>query len=191
MAVHRNIEKEININNVYDTNNAFVICRGDTVHFKFTFKDGENTFAISNAKVARVFAKKIYRDGVHVNENPLFLKEVSIDSTIDYLYIEVDSTNTAGESGNYLLSVILLDDSGNTITAQSFPFELFNQGYAGVQNTPEDFRDEVIDAANSVVDLVDGFNKGDFVFNIGSQKVRAKIGIDEYNNPYWDMEVVK
>ena len=57
----RTIAKEIDVSKVYNPQNTFSICKGDTVDFTFTFVNGAEAFDISTAKTARIFAKKIYR----------------------------------------------------------------------------------------------------------------------------------
>lgn len=143
MAIKRTITKELNIQTICNTANSFSICRGDSVDFIFTFKNGAEAFDISTATKARVFAKKFTSDGVNTLDTPFFSKEISLDN-VTTISASFASEETAGESGNYLLSVILLDVEENTLTTQAIPFQVVNQGYAGVHQVSEDFRDEVL-----------------------------------------------
>ena len=154
MAIKRTITKELNIQTICNTANTFSICRGDSVDFTFTFKNGAEAFDISTATKARVFAKKIKYDGVNLLEAPLFSKEIELSNATQ---VEASFTpeETAGEQGNYLLSVVLLDADANTITAQTIPFTLFNQGYTGTHQVTESFRDEVLELATKLEGYVD------------------------------------
>ena len=154
MAIKRTITKELNIQTICNTANSFTICRGDSVDFLFTFKNGAEDFDISTATTARIFAKKIKYDGVNILETPLFSKEVNLSENTN-LEVSFTSEETAGEQGNYLLSVVLLDSDANTITAQTIPFTLFNQGYTGTHQVTESFRDEVLELATKLEGYVD------------------------------------
>ena len=123
--------------------NAFAIWRADNVAFNFTFvKDGEE-FDTSGAAKLRVFAKRVLAGGaVDPLEDPLFAG----DFTESLTSAAFDSELTAGDAGNYLLTVMLLDSSDNAITAQGIYFELKENGYAGIYQPSADYRDEVIGA---------------------------------------------
>ena len=154
MAIVRSISKTLDISKPYNIDNAFTICRGDNVDFTFTFKNNGNTFDISTATKARIFAKRIHKDGVHTEENPIFSKELTLSSPTN-VSCSFTSLNTAYEEGQYLLSVILLDANESTLTTQTIPFELFNQGYAGIVQPAQDFRDEVLDIKEQTKDIRD------------------------------------
>lgn len=89
----------------------------------------------------RVYAKKIYADGVKKEEQPVFSGEFDNKEVASF-----SSLQTAGDAGNYLMAVILLDASGNVITAQGVYLDLLENGYAGVYQPSPNFRDEVLDA---------------------------------------------
>ena len=86
MAIKRTITKELNIQTICNTANSFTICRGDSVDFLFTFKNGAEDFDISTATTARIFAKKIKYDGVNILETPLFSKEVNLSENLSSMY---------------------------------------------------------------------------------------------------------
>ena len=154
MAIVRSISKTLDISKPYNIDNAFTICRGDNVDFTFSFTNNGNDFDISTATKARVFAKRIYNDGVHTDENPIFATELTLSNPTN-VSCSFASSNTAYEQGQYLLSVILLDTNESTLTTQTIPFELFNQGYAGVVQPSQDYRDEVLDVKTETEEIRD------------------------------------
>ena len=91
-----------------------------------------------------VDAERLSKTGVRVEDLPLFSKEESINTSDNKIEVSFSSSETAGEEGNYLLSVILLDNEGNTLTTSTIPFSLINQGYNGSCQVSSDFRDEVL-----------------------------------------------
>ena len=124
-----------------DPANTFRIFRGDNVTFNFTFKNGENDFDTSSAVKARVYAKRVYADGVKKLDDPIFSGEFTTITSATFT-----SAQTAGDAANYLMAVILLDANNNLITAQGIFFDLIENGYAGYYQPAQDFRDEVLDA---------------------------------------------
>ena len=65
--------------------------------------------------------------------------------------IEFSSGETAygaTQAGAYNLVVALKDASGNIVLSGVVPFNLYNVGYDGIVEPPEDFRDEVLEAAD-------------------------------------------
>ena len=124
-----------------DPANTFRIFRGDNVTFNFTFKNGENDFDTSSAVKSRVYAKRIYADGVKKLDEPIFSGEFTTITSATFT-----SAQTAGDAANYLMAVILLDANNNLITAQGIFFDLIENGYAGYYQPAQDFRDEVLDA---------------------------------------------
>ena len=124
-----------------DPANTFRIFRGDNVTFNFTFKKGEDDFDTSSAVKARVYAKRVYADGVKKLDDPTFSGEFTTITSATFT-----STQTAGDAANYLMAVILLDANNNLITAQGIFFDLIENGYAGYYQPAQDFRDEVLDA---------------------------------------------
>ena len=188
----KKINLELDTTKAYDAKKTFTICRGDTVYFTFTFTfiDGDAAAYMADVEYVYIYAKKIHRDGVRVEDSPLFLREIHTAGEKEVVTCLIEKEETAGEGGQYLLAVILQDSYGRTITAQTIPFTLFNQGYAGVQETPKDFRDDILDAADKVTATADALTKGVFIFDVGGgQKVKATVAI-ENNIPYWNMEVI-
>lgn len=65
--------------------------------------------------------------------------------------IDFNSSQTAygaTQAGAYNLVVALKDASGNIVLSGVVPFNLYNVGYDGIVEPPEDFRDEVLEAAD-------------------------------------------
>lgn len=133
----------LNITKPIDPQNHIRFFRGDNVQFIFSYIDSEGNppSIISEAVKLRVYAKKIYADGVKKEELPIFSGEFDDKEVASF-----SSLQTAGDAGNYLMAVILLDASGNVITAQGVYLDLLENGYAGVYQPSPDFRDEVLDA---------------------------------------------
>lgn len=133
----------LNITKPIDPQNHIRFFRGDNVQFIFSYIDSEGNppSIISEAVKLRVYAKKIYADGVKKEELPVFSGEFDDKEVASF-----SSMQTAGDAGNYLMAVILLDASGNIITAQGVYLDLLENGYAGVYQPSPDFRDEVLDA---------------------------------------------
>lgn len=146
MSIQRSITKVLDIStSSSNPNEAFIINRGDKVVFTFSFTSDKLPFDISDATTARLYAKPITEKGVDTTSTPLFAKEVSLSSPTNVV-ITVDSSSTTGNAGNYQLSILLLNANGDTITCQNIPFELYENGYAGIYIPDEDYRDEVLDA---------------------------------------------
>lgn len=133
----------LNITKPIDPKNHIRFFRGDNVQFIFSYIDGEGNqpSIISEAVKLRVYAKKIYADGVKKEELPIFSGEFDNKEVASF-----SSLQTAGDAGNYLMAVILLDASGNVITAQGVYLDLLENGYAGTYQPSPDFRDQVLDA---------------------------------------------
>lgn len=133
----------LNIKKPIDPQNRIRFFRGDNVQFVFSYTDGEGNVPsiISEAAKLRVYAKKIFANGVNKDEQPVFSGEFDDKEVASF-----SSLQTAGDAGNYLMAVILLDASGNIITAQGVYLDLLENGYAGVYQPSPDFRDEVLDA---------------------------------------------
>ncbi len=127
-----------------DPGNCFKIWRGDSVVFNFTFKGNGTDIPPTDADKLRVFAKRIMPGGdVDKDAQPLF----AADFTDPITKASFGSTQTAGDAGYYLMTVMLM--KGETVvTAQGIKFELLENGYAGIYQPSEDFRDEVVDAKN-------------------------------------------
>ena len=127
-----------------DPGNCFKIWRGDSVVFNFTFKGNGTDIPLTDADKLRVFAKRIMPGGdVDKDAQPLF----AADFTDPITKASFGSTQTAGDAGYYLMTVMLM--KGETVvTAQGIKFELLENGYAGIYQPSEDFRDEVVDAKN-------------------------------------------
>lgn len=208
MAVVREITRRIEIDDVCSTKNSFLIYRGDSVKFSFTFFYKGRSYDITSATTARIFAKKIYSNGkVQLTDSPLFSVELELNSPTS-IEAEFTSLETAGSPGTYLLSIILLDSNLNTFTTQTIPFELYDQGYAGVYQPSDDYRDELLkkiddfltvaselktslatmeDTLTDINNMKTALNSGEFIFKLKDNTVRAFVGVDENNNPYWDM----
>ena len=139
------MDKEINIildiQKPLNPQSAFRIFRGDNVKFNFTFKNGDNALDTTSAVKSQVFAKRIYADGVHKADLPIFSGEFTTITTATFT-----SLQTAGDAGNYLMAVILLDANNELITVQAVHLNVVENGYAGVYQPSPDFRDEVLDA---------------------------------------------
>ena len=139
------MDKEINITldvqKPLNPQSAFRIFRGDNVKFNFTFKNGDTALDTTSAVKSQVFAKKIYADGVHKTDLPIFSGEFTTVTTATF-----SSQQTAGDAGNYLMAVILLDASDELITVQAVHLNVVENGYAGVYQPSPDFRDDVLDA---------------------------------------------
>lgn len=137
--------KEINITldvqKPLNPQNAFRIFRGDNVKFNFTFKNGDTALDTTSAVKSQVFAKKIYADGVHKTDLPIFSGEFTTITTAIFT-----SQQTAGDAGNYLMAVILLDANDELITVQAVHLNVVENGYTGVYQPSPDFRDDVLDA---------------------------------------------
>lgn len=131
----------LDIQKPIDPQNAFRFFRGDNVVFNFAFKSGDDDFPTTSASKLRVYAKKINSRGVSASEQPLFAAESTTLTSVSF-----GSSSTAGDAGNYLMAVILLDANNNLITTQGIFFDLIENGYAGIYQPGEDFRDEVLDA---------------------------------------------
>ena len=133
----------LNIKKPIDPSNRIRFFRGDNVQFIFSYTDGAGNepSIISEAVKLRVYAKKIFADGVNKDEQPVFSGEFDDKEVASF-----SSLQTAGDAGNYLMAVILLDASGNIITAQGVYLDLLENGYAGVYQPSPDFRDQVLDA---------------------------------------------
>ena len=122
--------------------NAFEFWRGDNVVFNFTFKNGSDDLTIPPNTTLRIFAKKIGPNGlVNKDDAPLFAGDFTTPTTASF-----NSSQTAGDAGNYLLAVMLMASDSSIITAQGIYFNLLENGYAGIYQPSEDFRDEVLDA---------------------------------------------
>ena len=124
--------------------NTFDLWRGDSVVFNFTFKGNGADIPLTDVDKLRVFAKRVKRDQyVDKDESPLF----AADFTDVFTKASFGSTQTAGDAGPYLMTIMLM--KGETvITAQGVYFNLLENGYAGIYQPSEDFRDEVVDAKN-------------------------------------------
>lgn len=133
----------LNITKPIDPSNRIRFFRGDNVQFIFSYTDGAGNepSIISEAVKLRVYAKKIFADGVNKDEQPVFSGEFDDKEVASF-----SSLQTAGDAGNYLMAVILLDASGNIITAQGVYLDLLENGYAGIYQPSPDFRDQVLDA---------------------------------------------
>ena len=137
----RTFDLTLDIQKPVDPQNSFRFFRGDNVVFNFVYKNGDEDFSTADAAKLRVYAKKVYARGVSPDEQPLFAEETTTVSTVSF-----NSSSTAGDAGNYLMAVILLDTNNNLITAQGIYFDLIENGYAGIYQPGEEFRDEVLDA---------------------------------------------
>ena len=139
------MDKEINITldvqKPLNPQSAFRIFRGDNVKFNFTFKNGDTALDTTSAVKSQVFAKKIYADGVHKTDLPIFSGEFTTITTATFT-----SLQTAGDAGNYLMAVMLLDANDELITVQAVHLNVVENGYAGVYQPSPDFRDDVLDA---------------------------------------------
>lgn len=133
----------LNITKPIDPSNRIRFFRGDSVQFIFSYTDGAGNepSIISEAVKLRVYAKKIFANGVNKDEQPVFSGEFDDKEVASF-----SSLQTAGDAGNYLMAVILLDADGNIITAQGIYLDLLENGYAGVYQPSPDFRDQVLDA---------------------------------------------
>lgn len=137
----RTFDLTLDIQKPVDPQNSFRFFRGDNVVFNFVYKNGDEDFSTSDAAKLRVYAKKVYARGVSPDEQPLFAEETTTVSTVSF-----NSSSTAGDAGNYLMAVILLDANNNLITAQGIYFDLIENGYAGIYQPGVDFRDQILDA---------------------------------------------
>lgn len=122
--------------------NSFAIYRGDNVAFNFTFQRGGISLDVDGATL-RVFAKKIGKNGaVDKLSLPLFAEDFVATNTATF-----NSSQTCGDAGNYILSVLLVSSDDAVITSQCIYFELKENGYAGEYQPSADFRDEVFNAS--------------------------------------------
>ena len=137
----RTFNLTLDVSKPIDPANTFRLFRGDNITFNFTFKNGEADFDTSSAVKSRVYAKRVYADGVKKLDEPIFAGEFTTITSATFT-----STQTAGDAANYLMAVILLDANNNLITAQGIYFDLIENGYAGYYQPAQDFRDEVLDA---------------------------------------------
>ena len=125
-----------------DPANALNFFRGDSVVFNFTYQNNGEAFDTASATKLRVYAKAIGANGiVTAEETPLFSAEVTTINTVSFA-----SSSTAGDAGNYLMAVILLDAKDNVITAQAIFLNLIENGYAGIYQPGVDYRDQILDA---------------------------------------------
>ena len=125
-----------------DPANALNFFRGDSVVFNFTYQNNGEAFDTASATKLRVYAKAIGANGiVTAEETPLFADEVTTINTVSFA-----SSSTAGDAGNYLMAVILLDANNNVITAQAIFLNLIENGYAGIYQPGVDYRDQILDA---------------------------------------------
>ena len=125
-----------------DPANALNFFRGDSVAFNFTYQKNGEAFDTASATKLRVYAKAIGANGiVTAEETPLFSAEVTTINTVSFA-----SSSTAGDAGNYLMAVVLLDANNNVITAQAIFLNLIENGYAGIYQPGVDFRDQILDA---------------------------------------------
>lgn len=100
----RTFDLTLDIQKPVDPQNSFRFFRGDNVVFNFIYKNGDEDFSTADASKLRVYAKKVYARGVSPDEQPLFAEETTTVSTVSF-----NSSSTAGDAGNYLMAVILLD----------------------------------------------------------------------------------
>ena len=122
--------------------NSFEIWRGDQVVFNFTFLSNGEALETTGATL-QIYAKVVGANGfVNKSETPLFAGQFTSPNTT----ATFDSDQTAGDAGNYLMAVQLVGSDGSLITAQGIYFELKENGYAGIYQPSEDFRDQVLDA---------------------------------------------
>ena len=122
--------------------NSFEIWRGDQVVFNFTFLSNGEALETTGATL-QIYAKVVGANGiVNKSELPLFAGQFTSPNTT----ATFDSDQTAGDAGNYLMAVQLVGSDGSLITAQGIYFELKENGYAGIYQPSEDFRDQVLDA---------------------------------------------
>lgn len=125
-----------------DPANALNFFRGDSVVFNFTYQNNGEAFDTASATKLRVYAKAIGANGiVTAEETPLFSAEVTTINTVSFA-----SSSTAGNAGNYLMAVVLLDANDKVITAQAIFLNLIENGYAGIYQPGVDFRDQILDA---------------------------------------------
>lgn len=130
--------------------NFFQIFRGDNVKFSFDFKQDGQNLSLENIEKLRIYAKRIRKCGYpDIDENPLFAKEIELTTeqqaghTLD---VEISSSETASDSADYALVVMLLESDDKVFTTQMLNFHLVENGYSGIYQPSEDFRDEVLDA---------------------------------------------
>ena len=122
--------------------NSFEIWRGDQVVFNFTFLSNGEALETTGATL-QIYAKVVGANGiVDKSELPLFAGQFTSPNTT----ATFNSGQTAGDAGNYLMAVQLVGSDGSLITAQGIYFELKENGYAGIYQPSEDFRDQVLDA---------------------------------------------
>ena len=127
--------------------NKFELWRGDNVVFNFAFKSGGVDMTIPEGTKLRIFAKKVGANSlVDKTDTPLFAADFDTPTTATF-----NSSQTAGEAGNYLLAVMLMTADTSIITAQGIYFDLLENGYAGVYQPSPDFRDDVLDALNKAL----------------------------------------
>ena len=125
-----------------DPANALNFFRGDSVVFNFAYQNNGEAFDTSSATKLRVYAKAIGANGIVTSEEtPLFAAEVATINTVSF-----KSSSTAGNAGNYLMAIVLLDANDNVITAQAIFLNLIENGYAGIYQPGVDYRDQILDA---------------------------------------------
>lgn len=127
-------------------NNSFAIYRGDNVAFNFTFQRGGTALDVEGSTL-RIFAKKLGKNGLDKLSNPLFAGDFVESNTATF-----DSSQTSGDAGNYVLSVLLLSSENAVITSQCIYFELKENGYAGYYQPSQDYRDAIFEASQNVID---------------------------------------
>ena len=124
----KNFNLTLDISKPVNPQNSFEIWRGDSVVFSFLLTNNGEAVEF-NAGELRVFAKQIQKNGeVDKDSEPLF------SGTFDNIgNVAFNSQQTAGDAGNYLLTVIVYDSDSQLITAQGIYFEIKENGYAGYQ----------------------------------------------------------
>ena len=92
---------------------------------------------------------------VDKDSDPLFAGEFDAEETTNpqtATAATFASDLTAGAAGNYLLTVILYNNDNSLITVQGVYFELKENGYAGTFTPSQDYRDEILQAAQDAID---------------------------------------
>lgn len=148
--------------------NFFQIWRCDKLTFAFTFLNNGEAMTLPEGTVSRVFAKRVGADGmVYPDEAPIFSGEFSTPTTATFT-----SEETSGAVGHYLLSVILYNSDSELITQQGVYFDILENGYAGIVQPAQDFRDEVLDARDQAESYAEDASASALVsegYAVGSQ----------------------
>ena len=127
------------------SDSEIVMYRGDNVKFEFTFTNTDNV-PLTSATKLRVQAKP----AKNLNVDYVWFAGETTITDLNY-NIEFTSDLTSGYDGDGFLAVLLLDANNQTVCTGGLPFRVEPNGYDGIFNPSQSFRDEVIDAKNQAI----------------------------------------